>query len=127
MMSVVRLLLLILGIVAVVFGAAMYTENQEFLEGCHDDTFGFWGESPVHEENCRVASGNVIFGMLSMVVGTVLIALSVIAFVSARRGMMSVTQNCPQCQTIITRQSSPKNCSNCGSQVDWSDASSPQK
>jgi uncharacterized membrane protein len=123
-MSVVRIMLLLLGLIAVVFGGAMYTVNQEFLESCYDPP-GLWlstREDPVHEENCRVASGNVLFGVLSMIIGIVLISLSVVAFISARRNRMKATQNCPQCHTTITWRSSPKNCSNCGSTIEWKDA-----
>ena len=128
MMSAIRVLLLILGIFAVVFGATMYTVNQDFLESCPGQP-SLWLQprDPLHEENCRVASGNVIFGLLSLVVGAVLIILSIFSLISARRNMMKDTQNCPQCRTTITRQSSPKNCANCGSPIDWANPLKPQK
>jgi hypothetical protein len=121
-MSAVRFLLLVLGIIAVVFGAAMYTENSSYLEICDSPHL-----DPVREENCRVAAGNVLFGLLSMVVGTTLLALGAVSIAYTWRIRRTDAQVCPHCHTEILRQSSPKNCSNCGSQVDWSDALSSQK
>jgi hypothetical protein len=126
MMSVVRILLLILGIFAVVFGAAMYTVNQDFLEHCLRNPLP--GSGPYfQEENCRVARGNVVFGQLSMIAGIALIILSMIFLITARINRMKATLNCPECRTTITRQSSPKNCANCGLPIDWSKAKAPQK
>jgi hypothetical protein len=121
-MSAVRILLLILGIIAIVFGATMYTENQDYLKRCP----GPW-PTPIHTENCRVASGNVVGGLFSMIVGIVLIILSMAFLISARINEMKATLNCPKCHTTITRQSSPKNCANCGISIDWDKAKAPQK
>ena len=122
MMAVVRVLLLVLGIIAVIFGAAMYIENQNFLGRCP----GAW-PTPMHEENCRVAGNNVIFGLLFMVIGTVFIIVGIISFILARRNRMKDRQNCPKCRNTITRQSSPKNCYNCGMPIDWSKAKGKPK
>lgn len=123
-MSAVRVILLVIGVIIVVFGATMYTENQDFLAGCPGRA---WGGSPFQEENCRVAAGNVIFGLLSVIVGMILIILGMISLWTAGSNRMKAMQNCPHCHTTITRQSSPKDCANCGSSIDWANPLKPQK
>jgi RsiW-degrading membrane proteinase PrsW (M82 family) len=119
MMAVVRILLLICGAIILMFGGLMYVENLDFLQGCPGDTFGFWGESPIHEENCRVAAGNVIFGLLFAIIGMILILLGAISLWSAGWNRMKAMQTCPHCSTTINWRSSRRNCANCGSPIDW--------